>query len=173
MIESDERALILEEELLIVRHSGEIPEIAFHSSLHYLCNDQEGPSFLLSAEELKPLQDAAIERYQEIILRDLDPENRDLPLFRGVQRAICNWQRLKVFCKRIKRECTGFRPVVSKALYGFIQQEMLDVGSGRRTTSINCSEQELQEFAAELELPPTKLPGELGWLCKQEGRSRQ
>lgn len=171
MIDGDERALILEEELLIVRHSGEIPEIALHSTLHYLCDDPEGPAFLLSAEELRPLQDAAIERYQEIILRDLDPDNRELPLFRGVQRAFCNWQRFKRFCKRIKRDWTGFRPVASRALHRFLMQEEMDVGTGKRSASINCSAQELKHFAAELELPGRKLPRDLAGLCQQEERS--
>lgn len=173
MIGGDERALVLEEELLIVRHSGEIPEIAYHSTLHYLCDDPEGPAFILAAEELRPLQDAAIERYQEIILRDLDPENRDLPLFRGVLRAICNWQRFKVFCNRIERDWTGFKPVARRALYRFLLQEEMDIGNGTRSSSVNCSVQELKHFAAELELHGSKLPNNLVGLCQQEGRSRQ
>ncbi len=78
---SDERTLLLEEELLLVRHSGEIPEVALHASVHYLTEDPEGPGLVLADEELRPLQEAALARYREIILRDLDAGNRDLSLF--------------------------------------------------------------------------------------------
>ena len=86
MIGSD-REYMLEEEWLLVRHSGEIPEVALHASLHFLCEDEDGPGLVLTAEEVKPLQEAALTRYQEIILRDLDVANRDLSLFRGHRRA--------------------------------------------------------------------------------------
>ena len=54
----DERLLILEEELLLVRHSGEIPEVALHSSLYYLQDDEEGPQLRLTAEEQQLLEQA-------------------------------------------------------------------------------------------------------------------
>lgn len=164
----DERALILEEELLIVRHSGEIPEIALHATLHYLCNDPNGPKFLLSAEELISLEDAALARYREIILRDLDPDNRDLPLYRGMQRVICNWQRFKMFCTRIKRDWSGFRPEVGQALYRFLCQEEKDVSAGRRRPSINCTVQELKDFAAEMKLSSSQMPRDPAALCQQQ-----
>ena len=45
---SSERNALMEEELLLVRHSGEIPEVALHASLHFLCDDEEGPRLILS-----------------------------------------------------------------------------------------------------------------------------
>ena len=49
---SDERTLLLEEELLLVRHSGEIPEVALHASVHYLTEDPEGPGLVLADIQL-------------------------------------------------------------------------------------------------------------------------
>ena len=97
---SASRREILEEEWLIVRHSGEIPEIALHSALYFLTEDPLGPCLQLSAEEIESLQDAAICRYQEIIMRDLCYENRNLSIYRGVRRAIVNWHRFVTFCER-------------------------------------------------------------------------
>jgi len=97
---STPRPEILEEEWLMVRHSGEIPEIALHSALYFLTEDPLGPCLQLSVEEIESLQDAAICRYQEIIRRDLCFENRNLAIYRGVRRAIVNWHRFVAFCKR-------------------------------------------------------------------------
>ncbi len=68
-MESQEREALLAEEALIILHSGEIPEIAFHSSLYYLAEDPDGPKLTLAAEEIVPLQQAVSSRYREIILR--------------------------------------------------------------------------------------------------------
>ncbi|MBW6521220.1 MAG: hypothetical protein K0A99_09475 [Desulfoarculaceae bacterium] len=94
------RREFLEEEWLMVRHSGEIPEIAFHSALYFLTDDPDGPRLQLSVEEIESLQDAAITRYQEIIMRDLCYEKRKLSSYRGVRRAIFNWHRFVTFCER-------------------------------------------------------------------------
>jgi len=84
----------------MVRHSGEIPEIALHSALYFLTEDPDGPRLQLSVQEVETLQDAAICRYQEIIRRDLCFANRALPMYRGVRRAIFNWRRFVAFCQR-------------------------------------------------------------------------
>ncbi|MFP7753554.1 hypothetical protein ACLG6S_02690 [Thermodesulfobacteriota bacterium B35] len=165
MSSSSERALILEEELLILRHSGEIPEIAYHSSLHYLCQDGEGPGLVLSDRELRALQDAALERSREIVLRDLDPANRDLSLYRGVRRSICNWQRHLDFCRRIGRDDADFLPTVRQALVEFLRCEADDVCSGRRTSSINCSDEDLAGFIARLGISREDLPENWQALC--------
>ncbi|MHB1014801.1 MAG: hypothetical protein ACYC2W_05950, partial [Desulfurivibrionaceae bacterium] len=72
-----DRESLLAEEILIVRHSGEIPEIAFHSSLYYLCEDPAGPQLTLREKELDILRQQVVARYRDILLRDLSPENRD------------------------------------------------------------------------------------------------
>jgi hypothetical protein len=160
-----ERSRILEDELLIVRHSGEIPEIALHSTLHYLGEDPEGPRMVLTAAELKTLQDAALERSREIVLRDLDPANRDLSLYRGVKRSIYNWHRMQDFCGRIGRDTGVFQTVVRDALLAFLSVEVNDVAAGIRSSSINCSAEELLDFARELDCDHNRFPQ--GWqaLC--------
>lgn len=162
---AQERSLILEDELLIVRHSGEIPEIALHATLHYLAEDPEGPQLVLTDVELQTLQDAAFERSREIVLRDLDPANRDLSLYRGVKRSIYNWSRMQAFCDRIDCNIGDFREIVRDALISFLTMEADDVGSGRRASSINCTADELMEFAQQLGCAPEQLPARWQSLC--------
>ena len=164
----DERICILEEELLMVRHSGEIPEVALHASLHYLCEDQEGPRFILADEEMRALQDAALERYREIILRDLDVANRDRSLFRGIKRALHNWYRFARFSEAIASPIENFRMIAAHALLTFLQQELEDVRSGARPSSINCSTEALVAFVHTLGMDPTTLPDDWHQLCEQD-----
>ena len=165
----DDRAAILEEEIYILRDSGEIPEIAYHSTLHYLTEDPEGPRMILDREELKQLQDAALHRYREIVLRDLDPDNRDLGMYRGVRRTLYNWQRMEDFCTRIQRDCSSFKQVVATALHDFLVRELADVEQGRRQSCVNCPAAKIRELAALVDLPPENLPR--GWehLCPADG----
>jgi hypothetical protein len=160
---NNERECILEEELLLVRHSGEIPEVALHASLHYLCEDEEGPKLILADEELRPLQEAALARYREIILRDLDVANRDRSLFRGIRRAIVNWQRCSRFSERTGCPNDDFRREAACALQRYLRQEAGEVGSGQRHPSVNCSADALLDFAQTLGLASADLPD--GWSC--------
>ena len=152
------------DEMLIVRDSGEIPEVALHGSIHYLCHDPEGPGMVLGDEELAALRRMAAERYQEIILRDLDPRNRCLPLYRGPARCLVNWKRYCIFCEREEMEVDGsFRKRAARALARFIACELEELEKG--PTAVNCSADELAELAACLGLDPQELPR--GWerLC--------
>lgn len=162
---ADERSLLLEEELLIVRHSGEIPEIALHSTLYYLQNDPEGPQIELNTEELMALQEATLERSKEIVLRDLNPKNRDLGIYRGIRRSIYNWHRLQAFCRRSGCDCPEFQRTVVDAVRAFLLRELQDVESGERVTSVNCRIDELVDFVRALDCDPETLPS--GWqtLC--------
>ena len=162
-----EREAILEEEVLILRNSGEIPEIALHTSLYYLEEDEEGPRLSLKDRELHRLYDAALARAKEIVLRDLDPGNRDLTIYRGLARSIVNWRRLKSFCRRIDKRCPGFESEVSGALKVFIERECDDVACAGRPSSINCSSDTVLSFCAELGIDPGLLPD--GWvqLCPE------
>ncbi len=164
----DERELILEEELLIVRHSGEIPEVALHSSLFYLCQDQEGPQLVLAHEEISALQNAAKARYREIILRDLSTQNRDLTLYRGMQRSICNWERFEKFCHRCGSDASEFIPEFGQALVRFLEQEVEDTQSGTRTSCINCTTEELLSYSAALKLSIEALPDGWSTLCRED-----
>ena len=164
-----DRIVLLEDEQLIIRTSGEIPEVALHGSLYYLSCDPEGPGVILSPAEVDGLAIMAIERYREIILRDLTPENRRQRIYRGLARAAVNWQRLAKFSssrslcvERIKRE-------ISEALIRFLDQEIDEVISKNMAPScVNCSRETLATMARDLELSQDALPH--GWqsLCLEE-----
>ena len=100
MAQADSENPHLADELLIVRHSGEIPEVALHGSIFFLTRDPDGPTIDITPAELLLLKKMVVARYREIITRDLDANNRDKGLYRGLARCICNWQRLKRFCQR-------------------------------------------------------------------------
>ena len=150
---------LLAEELLIVRHSGESPEIAFHSSLYYLCEDPAGPQLTLSQKELDRLRQQAVARYREILLRDLNPENRDATIYRGLKRCIFNWERLGKFCVRQELEIeTALRLEIAEALRCFLRQEADEVRAGLRQSCLNCTREELDAFAKEIGVLPEELP---------------
>jgi len=64
---------LLEDEWYHVRYSGEIPEVALHSSLFYLTDDPDGPKLELETEHIHFLHEAVVARYYEIIVRDITP----------------------------------------------------------------------------------------------------
>ncbi|MBU0664102.1 MAG: hypothetical protein KJ990_06090 [Proteobacteria bacterium] len=170
------RQEVLEDEWLIVRNSGEIPEIAFHSTYYYLTEDPDGPQLQLDREEIQYLQEAATARYQEIILRDLCFENRELTIYRGVQRAIFNWRRSVAFCERQDIACHDLRSTTKEAF-------LLLLKKARRTNStapispgaintfpslafvFNCSSHDLTLFAQELGITKEQLPADLSLFC--------
>jgi len=163
-----ERAAFLEEEMVLVRHSGEIPEVALHASLYYLSKDDQGPRLQLTSEEISHLEEAALARYQEIIRRDLEPANRDLSVFRGLLRASHNWDRLVRFCHRTGRASESFRLEAAEALRGYLRLELAEVGRGERKPSINCSAEALLNFALALGIEPTSLPAGWAGLCEKD-----
>ena len=121
----------LDEELLLVQNSGEIPEVAYHGSLHFLTADPDGPLFCLSEQELLPLKKAVYERYRRILLRDVNPNFRNKRIFRGLLRCIANWQRFCNFCNREHFDHRETRQEIQKALQLYLCREMEDVGKGR------------------------------------------
>ena len=160
MIQSD-REFFLEEEWVLVRNSGEIPEVALHASFHYLCEDTEGPQLVLTVEEKVVLHQAALARYEEIILRDLDPKNRDLRLFRGIRRANHNWYRYARFCDQIGHDYQEFMDQAGQSLLDYLHQEVPEVHSGQRQPSVNCNSEALLTFALALGKEVGDLPA--GW----------
>ncbi|MFA7384182.1 MAG: hypothetical protein WC001_12105 [Desulfurivibrionaceae bacterium] len=163
-----ERESLLAEEQLIVRHSGEIPEIAFHSSLYYLCEDPAGPQLSLTEKELTLLRQQVVARYREILLRDLSPENRDARIYRGLKRCFFNWQRLGKFCLRQAMGVEEMRREIAEALRCFLRQEADEVRAGLRRSCLNCTREELAAFARELGVLPEQLPKDLEQLfCSQ------
>ena len=150
------RQELLDNEWHAVRDSGEIPEVAYHSSLYYLTTDENGPRLQLSDEEIDRLLDAARERYREIILRDMLPENRGKSCYRGLKRSMENWRRFTVFRPRYKVEHLSLQREAAGALQVFLAAE---IACGIfPSTSVNCSFQELLSFAHELGLLNQDLP---------------
>ena len=135
-----EKIAVLEEEALIIRHAGEIPEVAFHGSLYYLSEDPAGPGLRLTAADLEPLQAAVLARYREIMRRDLDPANRDRRLYRGLARCIANWRRLDTFRQRQNLSPDPeLRTEIGALLKDFLTREHADVTCGQRRSCINCT----------------------------------
>ena len=161
----EDRWEVLEDEVLIVRNSGEIPEVAFHGSIYYLTEDPDGPELTLTNDNLRLLKKQVIARYQEIVLRDLIPENRDKSIYRGVKRSIANWRRLLKFCEREKQNIAAFRKEVAQALVNFLHQEKSEVSAGLRDSCINCTATELLHFARKLQLSTEMLPESWQSLC--------
>ncbi len=148
MSEENNSAALLENEWYLVRDSGELPETAFHASLHYLTSHSDGPHLQLDAAQRRSLFYAAAQRFEEIILRDLDFIARKSPAVRGVGRAIINCQRFFIFCRRQKEEsffassvCEKLRPALADFLYAAEKEQRVVV---------NCSEEEIRNFAARL-----------------------
>lgn len=156
-----DKNFLIEEEMIIVRNSGEIPEIAYHGSLYYLTKDPEGPKIELKSNDLYKLKNQVVARYKEIMLRDLTPENRDKNIYRGLKRTIVNWDRLCTFCDREDHHMEGVQKVIASALRNFLHQEMADLQNGTRKSCINCAEKTLSSFIKEIGVDPALLPK--GW----------
>jgi len=148
----EERARLIEDEFFLLADSGELPEVAYHSSLWCLCADPDGPRLTLTGAEKRQLQDAALRRCQRIILRDLTPAFRDRRIWRGPQRSRCNWGRYLAFCRRIGRQPDLlFQMQAAAALTGYLAQELAELRSGaRERSSVNCTYEELLDFAEQL-----------------------
>lgn len=165
MEQTDADSSCFQDELLIVRHSGEIPEVALHGSLFFLSADPDGPGLKLSPDKILELKKMAVHRYQEIIARDLNPENREQGIYRGLTRCIANWQRMALFCRKENFGVETLRKETANLLISFMKNEANDVLRKKKPSSINCQQAELENFAAELGLKPEDLPA--GWteLC--------
>ena len=158
---------VIENEWYGVRHSGEIPEVALYSAVYYLTADHNGPRLALTPEQSRMLIQAAEMRYHEIVLRDLQQANRESSDYRGIARSITNWRRYQQFCARQQIDSSGFRREVSARLLLFLQEEVLEVQSNLRTTVINCSWNDLCEFAQEVGIPVSRLPEQLRRFCRR------
>jgi len=163
--EPSEKDQLLIDECLLIKNSGEIPEVAYHGSIHYLVEDLQGPQVHLSAADLKILQEAVVQRYRLIILRDLNVANRDKNFYRGLKRSAVNWQRLSIFARANKNDLSIIREEVSRALLSFLTHEIAEVTGGLRKSCVNCSVKDLSRLAYNLRLTIADLPS--GWerLC--------
>ena len=159
---------LLDDEWLIVRNSGEIPEITYHASLYHLQKDPLGPGIELTKGQKEFLKEAAVERYHEIILRDIQIENFHKTIYRGVRRTIYNWHRYQAFCARQGLECRKFRKTVSTALLLFLEQGKVAAGLDLPEQFLNCKFDVLLQFAKELHINEEKFPDDILGYCLEE-----
>ena len=143
---------ILEDEWYLVRHSGETPEIALHAAIYYVTRAKDGPRATLNSAQFERLRDAAVERFSEIILRDLQHANSSSKTYRGIRRSIINFRRFCTFCERQSVDPDEVRRQAANALLVFLAKELVEINCGKRPSIINCSRRELQFFAAELRI---------------------
>ena len=152
---------LIEEEIFAIHQSGEMPEVALHTVLYDLQEDPEGPRLQLTQEDIEKMKDAVEQRYQRILLRDLNPRLRGRSVYRGLARAIANWQRLARFCQREGRDITPHRQAAAEALQTFMAMETDEVAHGRQPGAVDCTASQLQAFAKTLGVAENHLPE--GW----------
>ncbi len=158
----------VENEWYVVRYSGEIPEIALNSAFYYLTRDKKGPQIVLSEKEQDYLKNAAVDRFREIILRDIQFENREKSIYRGIKRTVANWYRFESFCTRqnISLTSSGLKQEVASQLISFLSTASKSVGTCDFT--LNCSREELVTFVTHLGLDKGNLPENTSLLCAKE-----
>ncbi len=159
-VELTERESVIEDEVLIVETSGEMPEVAYHGSLYYLSHDPEGPGLSLDHQDKGRLVSAVVEGYRRIIRRDLDLENRQKSCYRGLVRCLVNWRRLTGFAASHRLNLTELQEEIAAALQTFLAGEAADIGRGC-PTCVNCSQTELRELINAVGLSDNHLPSGL------------
>ncbi len=150
----------IEDEWYIVRYSGETPEIAYNSAIYYLCRAKDGPHLSLDDEQIELLKNAAVDRYTEIVLRDLQHANCTKSIYRGLGRSIINYRRFCMFCTRQQLEVARVRSQAAEALLVFLETEIKQLQNENRPSIINCTYRKLQAYAVELGV-------ELGSWCEE------
>lgn len=143
----------VEDEWYVVRHSGEIPEIALHAALHYLSEAGDGPRLQLSRQEIRHLQRAAALRFREIVRRDMLRENLGKPIARGLGRSVINFKRYESFLARCGLTDRRFRHEVAITLVIFLVREWSARRRGLATHDLGLAAGELSVFAEKLALP--------------------
>jgi hypothetical protein len=101
----------------------------------------------LDKEQVKWLKDAAVDRFREIVLRDMQHAHCDKPIYRGIARSIINYRRFCVFCKRQQLEVDEVRSQAAEALLVFLATELEQLQNVNRQSVINCTYKELQDYA--------------------------
>ncbi|MBU4069100.1 MAG: hypothetical protein KKH17_12545, partial [Proteobacteria bacterium] len=115
---------------------------------------------ILTSADIKFLEDAVVNRFKTIILRDLEFANRKSSIFRGLKRAIINYNRLKKYQRKKNRTDSGIEKVIGYSLIEYIRCECEDISNKRYYRTINCTIEELEQFADELgiNISPAKKP---------------
>ena len=111
------------------------------------------------------MKKAVITQYANIMRRDLNPENRDKRIYRGLERCVANWERLNAFCERAGLTADHLKEEMAERLRAFLNNEVAECANGGRQSSINCNAARLEKFAQELGLQTAGLAP--GWreLC--------
>ncbi|MCJ7618191.1 MAG: hypothetical protein MUO43_16810, partial [Desulfobacterales bacterium] len=91
-----------------------------------------------------------VNRFKTIILRDLEFANRKSSIFRGLKRAIINYNRLKKYQRKKNRTDPGIEKTIGRSLIEYIRCECEDISNKRHYRTINCTIEELEQFADEL-----------------------
>lgn len=141
---------LFENEWYIVRHSGETPEIAYNSAIYFLTRAKEGPRAELTDQQYNTLKEAAVIRYGEIVLRDLNHSNHNKPIYRGLERSRVNFSRFCAFCDRQQVDSAVLRRQAAEALLLFLETELQQLQIDRPVSIINCSFKDLQNYAIDL-----------------------
>ncbi|MCB2190405.1 MAG: hypothetical protein KQI62_02500 [Deltaproteobacteria bacterium] len=114
----------LEDEVLMLENSGEMPEVVLAESLHHLGS--------LPPDDEDILRAAAVRGYLKIIERDLDYNNMGLPPFRGLGRAGQNLVRLFAFLRRMGwPPPAGTKQEIAGRLSAFLMAEQQALERGR------------------------------------------
>lgn len=143
---TDDIEALVEDEWYAVRYSGEIPEVAYHGAVFHLTEAVNGPRIELNRSHQARLLEAVTQRYLEITLRDLLPENKERSGYRGLKRSYINWQRFLIFCERNGINGGFYQETIGAALTEFLQHEAGMVKAGEVHTELNCSYEELLSY---------------------------
>ncbi|NNK57288.1 MAG: hypothetical protein HKP44_08275 [Desulfofustis sp.] len=155
---TDDIEALVEDEWYAVRYSGEIPEVAYHGAVFHLTEAANGPQLELSRSQQSRLLEAVIQRYLEITIRDLLPENKETTGYRGLKRSYINWQRFLIFCERNAVNGFFYQKTIATALTEFLHHEAGLVEVGEVHTELNCSYEELLNYTQLLGLDLKVIP---------------
>ena len=144
------RPEIIEEADGIVWQGGEVPEVALYEALHEL--EQSG--IAIETAERRLLEEAVLQRYRDMVHRDLNRGNLGKSIFRGPARAGINWQRLRKFALNHGFDVEPYRKEASELLENYLLAEHAAVESGRDYHTMGLGTAELVDFARELGLDP-------------------
>ena len=143
---TDDIDALVEDEWYAVRYSGEIPEVAYHGAIFHLTEAINGPQIELNRSHQARLLEAVTQRYLEITLRDLQPENKESSGYRGLKRSYVNWQRFLIFCERNGINGVFYQDTIGAALTEFLEHEAGMVRAGEVHSELNCSYEELLNY---------------------------
>ncbi len=144
------RQELIADEVFILTDGGEMPEVAFHSAVYYLTEDEDGPGLELGEEDIAILKEAVVQRYKAIVLRDLCPDNKNTSIYRGVERSAANWQRLKAYAAQEKIDLAVIQGQAGQALVNFLKHEYDAVICQGKESCVNCSRERIAAYAKSL-----------------------